>query len=127
MCACDCKDNLRDSYLTGSSATSLHAKTFESDGEKVYIGSFNFDPRSALTNTELGVAIAHPILANKIRNEFLQALPTTSYTLSLKDNNIQWSTLENGQIVTYDEEPQTKAWQRTLVWMLSHLPLEKFL
>ncbi len=121
------KDNLRDSYLTGSSATSLHAKTFESDGEKVYIGSFNFDPRSALTNTELGVAIAHPVLANKIRNEFLQALPTTSYTLSLKDDNIQWSTLENGQIVTYDEEPQTKAWQRTVVWMLSHLPLEKFL
>ena len=121
------KDNLRDSYLTGSSATSLHAKTFESDGEKVYIGSFNFDPRSALTNTELGVAIAHPVLANKIRNEFLQALPKTSYTLSLKDDNIQWSTLENGQIVTYDEEPQTKAWQRTLVWMLSHLPLEKFL
>ncbi|MFO1382136.1 MAG: hypothetical protein U1E92_00510 [Moraxella osloensis] len=35
-------------------------------------------------------------------------MPTTSYTLSLKDDNIQWSTLENGQIVTYDEEPQTK-------------------
>ena len=66
------KDNLRDSYLTGSSTTNLHAKTFESDGEKVYyIGSFNFDPRSALTNT----ARCHrpPYRAsNKIRNEFLQ-------------------------------------------------------
>ena len=30
----------------GSSASSLHAKTFTADRSRVFIGSFNFDPRS---------------------------------------------------------------------------------
>ncbi len=37
----------------GGSATSLHAKTFSVDGSRTFIGSFNFDPRSARLNTEL--------------------------------------------------------------------------
>lgn len=121
------KDNLRDSYLTGSSATSLHAKTFESDGEKVYIGSFKFDPRSALPIPNC-TAIAHPVLANKSRNEIFEAYQQTSYTLSLKDNNIRsWPNARERSNRHDDEEPQTKAWQRTLVRMLSHLPLENFI
>ena len=39
------------------SASSLHAKTFSVDGERVFIGSFNFDPRSAHLNTEMGFII----------------------------------------------------------------------
>jgi putative cardiolipin synthase len=37
--------------LAGSSAASLHAKTFAVDGERLFVGSFNFDPRSAALNT----------------------------------------------------------------------------
>lgn len=121
------KDRLRDSYLTGNSATSLHTKTFESDGERIYIGSFNFDPRSASLNTEMGVTIHHPELAKKIASELEKSLPTSSYAVSLKDGKLQWQTVENGQVVTYDEEPHTKAWQRSVVWLLSHLPIENLL
>ena len=38
----------------GSSHTSLHAKTFIIDNHIVFVGSFNFDPRSAYINTEMG-------------------------------------------------------------------------
>jgi len=38
----------------GSSGSSLHAKTFAVDGERLFVGSFNFDPRSINLNTELG-------------------------------------------------------------------------
>ncbi|AHG66128.1 putative phospholipase D [Advenella mimigardefordensis DPN7] len=38
----------------GSSGSSLHAKTFAVDHKRVFIGSFNFDPRSANLNTEMG-------------------------------------------------------------------------
>src|SRR5690606_37704435 len=40
-----------------SSASTLHAKTFAVDRERLFIGSFNFDPRSIHLNTELGFLI----------------------------------------------------------------------
>ena len=41
----------------GSSRASLHSKTMAVDGETIFIGSFNFDPRSFALNTEMGVVI----------------------------------------------------------------------
>lgn len=38
----------------GSSAASLHGKTFSMDREWVFMGSFNIDPRSFRLNTEIG-------------------------------------------------------------------------
>src|SRR5690606_9309531 len=37
--------------LAGSSRASLHSKTLAVDEERIFIGSFNFDPRSLLYNT----------------------------------------------------------------------------
>ncbi|HEX5021414.1 MAG TPA: phospholipase D-like domain-containing protein, partial [Candidatus Binatia bacterium] len=45
--------------------SSLHAKTFSVDRERVFIGSFHFDPRSAELNTELGFVIHSPALAKE--------------------------------------------------------------
>src|SRR5690606_36067072 len=53
--------------MTGSSASSLHAKTFAVDGARVFVGSFNFDPRSANLNTEMGFLIDSPVLAQGMR------------------------------------------------------------
>ncbi len=41
--------------LKGLSRSSLHAKLMALDEKQVFIGSFNFDPRSAYLNTEIGV------------------------------------------------------------------------
>ncbi len=44
----------------GVSGASLHAKTFGVDGARVFIGSFNFDPRSVRLNCEMGFLIESP-------------------------------------------------------------------
>lgn len=45
---------------------SLHAKTLVVDGRTVYIGTFNFDPRSENLNTEVGVVIHDDALARAV-------------------------------------------------------------
>src|SRR5262249_58634932 len=42
---------------SGSSRSSLHAKTFAIDRTKLFVGSFDFDPRSARLNTGPGFRI----------------------------------------------------------------------
>jgi putative cardiolipin synthase len=46
-----------------SSSTGLHAKTFAVDRSRIFVGSFNFDQRSARLNTEMGLVIDSPTLA----------------------------------------------------------------
>ena len=45
---------------------SLHAKTLVIDSKTVYIGTFNFDPRSENLNTEVGAIIHDPALARAV-------------------------------------------------------------
>ena len=68
---------------TGSGArgagSALHAKTFEVDGERVFVGSFNFDPRSANLNTELGFVVESSELARRMQDgfsRFIRQIPT---------------------------------------------------
>ena len=49
--------------------TCLHSKVYLVDGEKVWIGSFNLDPRSANLNTEVGVIIEDKIVAEVIEKD----------------------------------------------------------
>jgi putative cardiolipin synthase len=44
----------------------LHAKSMVIDGKKIFIGTFNLDPRSANLNTEVGVFIESPELARQL-------------------------------------------------------------
>ena len=46
----------------------IHAKTMVVDGETVYIGTFNFDPRSQNLNTEVGVIVQNEGLAAKVQD-----------------------------------------------------------
>lgn len=46
----------------------IHAKTMVVDGETVYIGTFNFDPRSQNLNTEVGVIVRDTALASLVQN-----------------------------------------------------------
>src|SRR5690606_576914 len=55
-----------DPSAFGSSGASLHTKAFTVDGEAGFIGSFNFDPRSATLNTEMGVLFRHPALTGEV-------------------------------------------------------------
>lgn len=108
------------------SNTSLHAKAFAVD-DRVFVGSYNIDPRSANINTELGVLIYDKVFAQR----FHQALSPNSkleqqaYRLALDDQGaILWHTLEDGQPVTYYQEPKTSPFDRGRTKILSWLPID---
>lgn len=44
----------------------IHAKSMVIDGETLFVGTFNLDPRSANLNTEVGVLVTNPQLAAKV-------------------------------------------------------------
>lgn len=97
--------------LTGSSGSSLHAKTFAIDGAQVLIGSFNFDPRSAHLNTEMGFVIDSPALARSIADSFRRSLQYRAYRVRLTPAGaLQW--VDDGKELVYDEEPDAGFWTR---------------
>ncbi len=116
-----------DRKFTGSSGASLHAKTFAVDRRRVFIGSFNLDPRSAALNTESGLVIDSARLASRLSDAFADQLPQQSYTLQLDAaGRIVWRDLQSpdGPPQVYHHEPQTSVWRRAMVRLLSWLPIE---
>ncbi|MGI9224191.1 MAG: phospholipase D family protein [Woeseiaceae bacterium] len=97
---------------SGAKAT-LHTKSFIVDDEEVFIGSFNFDPRSANINTELGVIIYDPDLALNYTELIDEALSTQTYEVFLNEKGkVRWRTYQDGQEIIYDKEPETTWGQR---------------
>lgn len=108
-----------------SSATTLHAKTFAVDGDRLFIGSFNFDPRSLHLNTELGFVIESPPLASAISQAFETAVPVRAYEVVLaKDGSLNWREQQGGGVIVHTTEPGTSRMQRWGIWVLSRLPIE---
>ena len=121
---------------SGSSRASLHAKTFIFDDEHVFIGSFNFDPRSALLNTEMGLVIHSPELARQVTVIARDAMrPERSYqpTLVVETTGkatvkrLQWRDIHGGAERFSDREPETTPIQRGLLRVLQALPIEEHL
>ncbi|HSU20542.1 MAG TPA: phospholipase D family protein [Variovorax sp.] len=109
----------------GSSDSSLHAKTFSVDRERVFIGSFNFDPRSAHLNTELGFVIDSPALASGIEDAFTRHIPAQSYAVKLDaQGRLYWLASTPDGVVRHDTEPGTTWWRRAGVGLMSLLPIE---
>ena len=109
----------------GSSGSSLHAKTFAVDGQHVFVGSFNFDPRSVHLNTELGFVIDSPALAQQVDMAFDGPVPSNAYTVRLDAQGaLYWTEQVDGKTVRHTTEPGTTFWQRAGVWLLSWLPIE---
>jgi putative cardiolipin synthase len=109
----------------GGSATALHAKTFAVDDQHVFVGSFNFDPRSARLNTELGLVIDSPILSRHIDDAFANVISSDAYQVKIdKNGHIYWLEQKGKQTVRHNTEPGTTLWQRTLIGLLSLLPID---
>lgn len=110
----------------GSSGSSLHAKTFAIDKERVFVGSFNFDPRSANLNTELGFVIHSQALARDISGIFDNQVPYSSYQVILdKKNKPVWlERMEDETVISHTTEPETHFFSRWWVNFMSILPIE---
>lgn len=109
----------------GSSGVSLHAKTFAVDGEKLFVGSFNFDPRSTELNTELGFVIESPELAEMLAEVFDTDVIEHAYEVKLDDNgDMYWLERTSQGVLRYDQEPNSSLFRRGAVSFISLLPIE---
>ncbi len=110
---------------------SLHAKLFVFDRQRLFIGSMNFDQRSMHLNTEIGLIIDSPVLAQQIAARFeAMVQPANAYQLALRPAepgrppSLVWRSQEGGKAVEYDTEPARSDWQRDKVNLWSLLPLD---
>ncbi|MEO5606022.1 MAG: phospholipase D family protein, partial [Polaromonas sp.] len=115
--------------IKGSSSASLHAKTFSVDRLRLFVGSLNFDPRSAALNTEMGLLIQSPRLAAQVDDALDRVLPTLAYKVVLPEGEdvkgLRWLSQDaQGQPVIDTVEPGTSWWQRAGVGLMSLLPIE---
>ena len=110
----------------GSSSASLHAKTFALDGRRVFVGSFNFDLRSALLNTELGLLIDSPALAARLAATFDADIPKVAYEVRLATDgeSLEWVEQTPSGEKRYNSEPGSGVLLHAWIGLLSILPIE---
>ena len=101
-------------FIDASGATAtLHTKAYLVDREQVFIGSFNFDPRSANLNTEMGVIVHDPDLGELFASRLEGHYEEFAYEVFLDEKGrVRWRGLEDGEEVIYTKEPQTGWWTR---------------
>jgi putative cardiolipin synthase len=117
------------------SVMGLHGKAALVDRSCVFIGTFNFDQRSANINTEVGLLIYSPELARKVASAVAVDLQgKNSWRVSMAsecDPNLQpgsaqelvWIADEQGGRACLDEEPSSSR-RRLFRSILGLLPLE---
>ena len=109
-----------------SDKTSLHAKFFVLDEERLWVGSYNMDGRSTIFNTELGAYFTSPDVARRLSEDFDDDLLNYAFRVELdRDGDLQWVTQRDGQEELLHEEPDTDWWERVTTGVMSVIAPEK--
>ena len=109
---------------SGASLATLHTKAFLVDCKDVFIGSFNWDPRSVHINTELGVIIKSAEMGNKLCKNADANLKDKTYQVVLNNKGkVRWIDNSGEDPVIYEKEPDTSWWQRFKVGFQRMLPV----
>ncbi|RAU20422.1 hypothetical protein CU669_18385 [Paramagnetospirillum kuznetsovii] len=111
----------------GRSDSALHAKIVIYDRNRLWIGSANFDPRSNRINTEIGVMIDSPILAEVVLNGIaLDFEPNHSWQLELNPGAatgpVAWIGEVEGEMTRLDTEPEADLWRGLKTLFYGALP-----
>ncbi|ROR98784.1 putative cardiolipin synthase [Sinobacterium caligoides] len=114
------------SVALGASKAGLHTKALVIDDDKVFVGSYNLDPRSANINTEIGLLIYSEALNAQLAEYMAQGRSLkNSYQVYLnKEGKLRWRTLEGGVLIEYKNEPKTHFWQRFFADFIELLPVQ---
>lgn len=122
----DPKRRFKDFDLFDLSKAALHAKGFSVDRQRVFIGSLNFDPRSRLLNTEMGILIDSPEIAGDISDWLDDILPRFAYRLTLsRHNGVIWTGQDAAGVATvFQVEPNTTLPLRLMIAAVGLLPLQ---
>jgi len=116
-------------HAKGSGSASLHGKTLSVDRSRVFVGSFNLDQRSANLNTEMGVMIEDPRLADLLSDWVDRAPQTVAYEVILAPDGhgLEWIELTGQGEIRYRKEPKVGFFKRLYVKFLGWLPIEPLL
>lgn len=116
---------LSRNYKIGAKGASLHTKAFVIDDTIGFVGSFNLDPRSARLNTEMGVFFESPEIAQQILEQYRTIITkNNSYEVVLRDGKMLWLDGSGEVPKEWSHEPETNFMKRTIVRVLSWLPIE---
>lgn len=90
----------------------LHAKSMVIDGEHLFIGTFNLDPRSANLNTEVGALMSNSVLGQQLQQSIMNDIAP-----------------QNSWQITVEDHPDAEAgfFKRLKLWFYTLLPLEPVL
>jgi putative cardiolipin synthase len=99
--------------FSGSSGASLHTKALTADGNTVFVGSYNLDPRSTWLNCEQGVLVEDTALAAQLSGIFqLQSAAARAWKVTLDAGELHWN--DGGE--TLDSEPRASGWRKFQAW-----------
>ena len=104
------------------SVRSSGLRTFAVDRSRIFVGSFNFDPRSARLNTEMGVVLESPALATRLSDALDAMRGRDAYEVRLSPDGRSLEWIEGD--VRHTSEPGVGWLRRTWVGFLSILPIE---
>jgi len=103
----------------------LHSKASVIDRSTIFIGSLNFDPRSLLINTEMGLFIESPEVGQAFANRLLGDLDRTTYRVELdKHGTIIWRYDFEERHEVETSEPQASWGRRFMTNVYRLLPIE---
>jgi len=112
----------RVNVALGKSVAQLHAKIGMIDRKILLVGSVNMDPRSSRINTEIGIAIHSPELAEKVYGLLTVFSAPGFYEVVLKPNGgLRWVARDGVNDEELDDEPGTSLFQRLSLFLQSLL------
>jgi putative cardiolipin synthase len=115
---------LRNDTLIGAALNSSigrsHSKLIVIDRDTTFVGSMNMDLRSSRVNTELGMLVKSPELAEDVLTLAARLRDSGSYRLRLAQpgDRLQWVGMERGTMKVYDTEPDVDFATRLQLWLV---------
>jgi len=114
-------------WLPGLKKSSLHAKTMVFDGEKMFVGSFNFDQRSLHINNEIGLIFHDPEIAGAAAKHFEENVNKVAFEVKFNRDggreDMVWVGGQGGPDVRMQREPYATTGQKLTVGILKWLPI----
>ncbi|MDB5826209.1 MAG: hypothetical protein JWQ73_429 [Variovorax sp.] len=112
-------DSLISAALNSSIGRS-HSKLIVFDRQTTFVGSMNMDLRSSRLNTELGMLVDSPELAEDVLTLAGRLRSLGSYRLRLRQpgDHLQWVGTVNGAEKVYETDPEVDFGTRLQLWLL---------
>ena len=107
------------------SQSGLHAKAFMIDDRYLFVGSFNWDPRSVNINTEMGILIDSTEFTRSTANALNRVLEKEAFAVRLDEGDrISWTETDpNGTRRIYNSEPTGSTWDHLVAGFFALLPI----